>query len=242
MNPALVLCSHGTADPTGQEVIRRVAAAVRRAASPFEVHESVVDVEDHRLGRVLAGLRRPAVVVPLLLSGGYHLHHDITEAVAGHPAAVVARPLGPEATLADLGARRLHDVGATPDDVVVLAGSGSSDPRALQDVDAAATLLRDQWGGPVRVGHLGRFGTPAAEVVAAARRDGARRVVVASYLLAPGYFQNLLQGVGADLVTAPLLSPSPEREVVDLVVRRFERAARTLSWEPPSTFEGARRH
>ena len=81
---------------------------------------------------------------------------------------------------------------------------------------------------------------PAAEVVAAARRDGARRVVVASYLLAPGYFQNTLPGVGADLVSAPLLSPSPEPEVVDLVVRRFERAARTLSWEPPSTFDRAR--
>ncbi|MEG9226342.1 sirohydrochlorin chelatase [Aeromicrobium sp. Sec7.5] len=239
MNPALVLCSHGTADPAGQEVIRRVAAAVRRAAHPFEVHESVVDVEDHRLGGVLADLRRPAVVVPLLLSGGFHLHHDITEAVADHPAAVVARPLGPEPALAALGARRLHDIGATHDDVVVLAGSGSSDPRALQDVDSAAALLRAHWGGTVRVGHLGRFGTPAAEVVAAARQDGARRIVVASYLLAPGYFQNTLLAVGADLVTAPLLSASPDHEVVDLVVRRFERAARTLSWEPPSTFDSA---
>lgn len=241
MNPALVLCSHGTADPSGQEVVRRVAAAVRRTASPFEVHEAVVDVEDHRLGDVLTGLRRPAVVVPLLLSGGYHLHHDITEAVAHHPAAAVARPLGPEASLAVLGARRLREVGATQDDVIVLAGSGSSDPRALQDVDTAAALLRGHWGGSVRVGHLGRFGTPAADVVAAARRDGDRRVVVSSYLLAPGYFQNTLQGVGADLVTAPLLSPSPEREIVDLVVRRFQRAARTLSWEPPSTFDRATR-
>ncbi len=241
MNPALVLCSHGTADPAGQEVIRRVAAAVRRAAHPFEVHESVVDVEDHRLVDVLADLRRPAVVVPLLLSGGFHLHHDIAEAVADHPAAVVARPLGPDTSLAVLGARRLREVGATHEDVVVLAGSGSSDPRALRDVDSAAALLQAQWGGPVRVGHLGRFGTPAAEVTASARHDGAGRVVVASYLLAPGYFQNSLQKVGADLVTAPLLSPSPDREIVDLVVRRFERAARSLSWEPPSTFDGATR-
>ena len=240
MRPAMVLCSHGTADPSGQEVVWRVAAAVRRVVTPLEVHESVVDVQDHRLHDVLAGLRRPVVVVPLLLSGGYHLHHDVTEAVADHPAAVVARPLGPDPSLAELGARRLHDVGATQDDVVVLAGSASSDPRALADVEGAAALLQARWGGPVRAGHLGQFGTPAAEVVAAARDDGARRVVVASYLLAPGYFQNTLSATGADLVTAPLLSPSPERAVVDLVVHRFERAARTLSGEPPSTFDSAR--
>lgn len=240
MNPSLVLVSHGTADLAGREVIKRLAAAVRFAAAPFEVHEAVVDVEEHRLATVLAALRRPAVVVPVLLSGGHHLHHDVAAAVAGHPAAVATLPLGPEGAMADVAVQRLWTSGATPDDEVVMVASGSSDPRALADVEAAATLLRDRWDGPVRVGHLGSFGTPAAEVMADARRDAAARgakVVASSYLLAPGHFQRLVERLDADLVTPPLLSASPERAVVDLVMARFTAAARTVDWVPSSTFD-----
>lgn len=226
MNPALVLTSHGTHDPAGREVVRRLAAAVRRAAAPFDVLEAVVDVEAHRLPTVLAAQRRPVVVLPLLLSSGHHVRHDVATAVADHPHAAATAPLGPSWTLAEVGAQRLAESGARPDDVVVLGGSGSSRPEALEDVEHAATLLRAVWGGDVRVGHLGRHGTPVADVVAQAR-SGGRRVVISSYVLAPGHFQGQLEGAGADLVTAPLLSPSPQHAIVDLLVRRFERAART---------------
>ncbi len=233
MNPALVLCSHGTADAAGQEVIRRTAAAIRHAAAPFEVHEAVVDVEQHRLDAVLAGLHRPAVIVPLLLSRGFHVRHDIAAAVRAHPGpAVVAAPLGPDAVFAEIAVRRLREAGATNDDVVILGASGSSDQAALDDVAVAAHLLAARWGGPVRVGHLGQFGDPLGQAIAAARR-GDRRVAVASYLVAPGHFQRVLAASGADLVTDPLLSPSPEPSVVDLVISRFERAARRLTWAPP---------
>lgn len=231
MNPSLVLVSHGTADACGQEVITRLAAAVRFAAAPFEVHEAVVDVEEHRLSGVLASLRRPAVVVPLLLSSGFHVRHDVAEAVAAHPSAVATAALGPEPALAEVAVQRLWAAGAAPDDEVVMVASGSSDARALADVDRAFELLRERWDGPVRLGHLGSYGTPAAQVVAQARATG-RRVVASSYLLAPGHFQGLLERLPVDVATAPLLSPSPERVLVDLVMRRFEAAARNLDWAP----------
>lgn len=236
MNPSLVLVSHGTHDLAGREVIRRLAAAVRRVAAPFEVHEAVVDVEEHRLGDVLASLHRPAVVVPVLLSAGFHVHHDVARAVAAHPSAVVTDPLGATREMADVAVKRLWACGADPDDEVVMVASGSSDPRALADVERALELLRERWDGPVRVGHLGSYGTPASEVVAASRESG-RRVVASSYLLAPGHFHSLVERLAVDVVTDPLLSASPERKVVDLVMHRFESGARRLDWAPASAFD-----
>lgn len=238
MNPVLVACSHGTSDPGGQETIRRLVAAVRRAVPAFEVRAAVVDVEPHRLPQVLADLDRPAVVVPLLLSAGFHVHHDIAEAVAARPGLVAADPLGPDWELAEIGVRRLREAGARPSDVVVLGASGSSDERALAATETAARRLGSLWGGRVEVGHVGRSGRPLCDVVEAARHGAGasgRRVVVSSYLLAPGHFQRELDRAGADLVTSPILSPSPEPGLVDLVLRRFESAAHLVPWAPPTT-------
>lgn len=240
MNPSLVLVSHGTHDLAGREVIRRLAAAVRRVAAPFEVHEAVVDVEQHRLPDVLGSIRRPAVVVPVLLSAGFHVHRDVAEAVAAHPSAVATPPLGPEPALAEVAVKRMWAAGIDPDDEVVMVASGSSDPRAMADVEAAHALLAERWNGPVRLGHLGSYGTPAAEVVAQAKAEVAgtgRRVVASSYLLAPGHFHSLVERLDAEVVAGPLLSASPEKALVDLVMRRFSAGARQLDWAPASSFE-----
>ena len=59
----------------------------------------------------------------------------------------------------------------------------------------------------------------------AKRRFASRnaRVVVATYLLAPGYFASLAAGCGADIVTEPLLvlDQEPPAELVSLVLERF---------------------
>ncbi len=231
MNPVLVACSHGTADPLGQETARRYVAGIRRALPAFEVRAAVVDVEEHRLETVLDGLRRPAVVVPLLLSAGYHVHHDIAQAVAAAPGRVAAAPLGPDWELAETGVRRLHEAGARAHDVVVLGASGSSDARGADATEEAARRLGALWGGRIAVGHVGRSGRPLRDVVAECRRPG-QRVVVSSYLLAPGHFQRELEHCGADVVTAPLLQASPDPGLVDLAVRRFEEAVARVSWAP----------
>jgi hypothetical protein len=62
---------------------------------------------------------------------------------------------------------------------------------------------------------------PVDEVVADLRGAGARRVVVASYLLAPGVFHERLRTCGADAVTSPLLHPARVPDLlVELVLAR----------------------
>jgi len=172
----------------------------------------------------LAAEGRPAVVVPLLLSGGYHVHVDIAGAVAAHPAAVAAAPLGPDPRLVAVLADRLAQTGADPADAgtaVVLAAAGSSDPRAVGDVERTAALLREGRAGPVTTGY-GSAARPAVpDAVAAARAAGARRVVIAAYLLAPGHFADRLAEAGADAVTGPLL---PDDRVTAVLLDRYDAA------------------
>jgi len=49
------------------------------------------------------------------------------------------------------------------------------------------------------------------------------RVVVATYLLAPGYFADLARATAADVTTEPLLraGDEPPRELVELVLDRY---------------------
>jgi hypothetical protein len=60
------------------------------------------------------------------------------------------------------------------------------------------------------------------QAVEAARRAGASRVVVASYLLAPGWFHHQLRRAGADVVSGPL---GADRRVVATAVERWAAAA-----------------
>ena len=122
---------------------------------------------------------------------------------------------------------RLVEAGADPRDpltAVVVAAAGSSDVRAVADVENTADLLQRTWAGPgddgLRLGghaHRARRGDrcPAA---------GAERVVVASYLLAPGHFHDKLAGAGADVVTAPLL---PDDRIAAVLLDRYDAALTT---------------
>jgi len=56
------------------------------------------------------------------------------------------------------------------------------------------------------------------EVVARVREEGARRVCIAPYLLAPGLFHTKLADAGADAVADPL---GVHPLVVELVLQRY---------------------
>src|SRR3954453_19994541 len=97
--PVLVPCAHGTRSPTGRRLIAELALAARDLRPGLVTTAAFVDVQPPTVVDVVAELAaegRPAVVVPLLLSGGYHVHVDIAGAVAASPGAVAAVPLGPD--------------------------------------------------------------------------------------------------------------------------------------------------
>jgi sirohydrochlorin ferrochelatase len=226
-DPVLIACAHGTRNPTGRRLIAELALAARRLRPGLTTTAAFVDVQPPTVADVVAELAstgRSPVVVPLLLSGGYHVHVDIARAVEGAADAVAARPLGPDPRLVEVLAERLLDAGADPSDprtAVVLAAAGSSDPRSVADVEATAALLQERWAGRVTTGYGSAARPPVPDAVAAARNAGAARVVIASYLLAPGHFHDKLTGAGADAVTAPLL---PDDRIAAVLLDRFDAA------------------
>jgi sirohydrochlorin ferrochelatase len=104
---------------------------------------------------------------------------------------------------------------------VVLAAAGSSDPRSVTDVEDTADLLQREWAGAVTTGYGSAAQPTVTGAVLAARRGGAERVVVASYLLAPGHFHDKLAEAGADTVTAPLL---PDERIAAVLLDRYDAA------------------
>ena len=239
--PVLIACAHGTRDPEGRATVRALVEDVRGAQPGCEVREAFVDVETPRVGDVLADALAPggatAVVVPLLLSPGYHVHVDIAEAVAVHGArAAAAEPLGADPRVAEVLLRRLAEVGTAPGDAVVVAAAGSSDARSHRAVEAVAARVATSHPGPVSVGYGSAAAPNVGSAVTAARSAGAGRVVVASYLLAPGHFLGRLAASGADVVTAPL---APHPLLVAAVLARYRACASGLGGAPDAALPSA---
>ena len=225
--PILVACAHGTSNPDGKAAIRRVVDELRAARPGVTVLEAYVDVHGPELPEVVAGLPAgaPAVVVPLLLSVGYHVKVDIGRAVKSRERTTAAAPLGPDPRLARVLAERLGQVGLGPDDAVVLAAAGSSNPAAADDVENLADMLRHIVPNRILAAYGASAEPSVPDAVAELRAEEVGRIVVASYLLAPGYFHDQLAKAGADAVAPPLL-PAPE--IAEIAVERFDAALAAL--------------
>lgn len=234
MTIALVATSHGTDVPAARTAISALVAAVAAAAPHLDVREAFVDVQLPRVDTAVDLVDGLAVVVPLLLAPGFHVRVDI-QGVTDRSWVTAARTLGPDDRLTATMLGRLREAGATRDDIVVLGAAGSTDVRARASIDAAARMLAASWGAPIEVGYVGGTGVPIAEVVQRAAASG-RRVVIVSYLMAPGFFFDRLGASGADVITRPLLDGTTvDPELVSLVLDRFAEAAGRLDWASAST-------
>ncbi|MFJ9694806.1 sirohydrochlorin chelatase [Kitasatospora sp. NPDC101183] len=206
----LLAVGHGSRDPRALATTRALLRLVRAMRPELTVRHCFLDHAEPSLPRALSQLDglRP-IVVPLLLSTGYHVKVDL--AATGLP---LARALGPHPLLAEALADRLAEAGAPPHAPVLLAGAGSSDPAARADTARMAELLAARLGRPVTPAHLSGPG-PTPQV--APRSE----LALATYLLAPGHFARRAAAVPASWTSAPL---GAHPALARLVLHRYDRA------------------
>ncbi|MFL6127435.1 MAG: sirohydrochlorin chelatase [Mycobacteriales bacterium] len=216
----VLLCvAHGTQNSAGVHAVSQIVDVMHTARPALDVRLCWVELVEPDVPTALAAVppARPVVVVPLLLSTGYHDRVDIPAAVrAARPDAVQAAPLGPDPLLARALADRLAEAGRRPGDAVVLAAAGSADPDAVAAVRAQAELLAAELDAPVTAA-FGSTAEPDVLTAVAAARPG--RVAIVPYLLAPGFFTGRLASAGADVLAAPL---GAHPAVVELALRRYD--------------------
>ena len=239
-HPPLVAVAHGSTDPRAAATVGALLDLVRRRAADagypgLDVRTAYLGHAAPTLRQALGALDGEAVVLPLLLTAAYHSKTDIPkvlhEARSTQPRLDITycRPLGPHPLLLRALDRRLAEAGraagqAVPDETaVVLAAAGSSDPTANATITDLAARWRAARGWRAVLPAYASAASPTPpEAVAAARRGGARRVLVASYLLSPGIFADQVRGAclaaGAAAVSG-VLGAAPE--IADLVLGRY---------------------
>ncbi|MFF4485294.1 sirohydrochlorin chelatase [Streptomyces sp. NPDC001544] len=232
--PALVLVGHGSRDPRALETVRALMERVRELRPGLSVRLGHIELNEPLLTDTLAALGdAPAVLVPLLLSRGYHVKRDIPEMAAAATARTrLAAPLGPHPLLAQTLYDRLVEAGWPTDSDeatrrtsgVVLAAAGSRDPDSAADTRRTARLLADRLGVPV-VPAYASAATPTVETaVRALAARGRHRVALASCFTAPGRFATQCAEAAPWIASAPL---GAHEAMAHLVLHRYTEALET---------------
>ncbi|MFC7327312.1 sirohydrochlorin chelatase [Marinactinospora rubrisoli] len=238
----LVAVAHGSRDPRSARAVEELFGHVRALRSGLDVRVAYLDFvqPDPRaaIGALAAEGAGEVVVLPALLTAAYHSKVDLPGVLrtvrTGYPWLRVryGGTLGPHPLLLDTVLRRLAEAGvrAAPDTALVLAAAGSSDPGANAVIEEAAAHLAAR--GPwlrVRAAYASAAAPTPGAAVAALRAEGARRVAVAGYLLAPGFFADRVAeqslAAGAEAVV-PALGAAPE--LARLVLHRYDTALRAV--------------
>ncbi|MEU9211654.1 sirohydrochlorin chelatase [Streptomyces sp. NPDC048415] len=245
--PALVLVAHGSRDPRALSTVRTLLERIRELRPHLSVRLGHIELNEPLLSDTLAALPAgDAVLVPLLLSRGYHVKQDIPQAAAAasHLRTRVAAPLGPHPLLVETLYGRLVEAGwrtrmsdsARRASGVVLAAAGSRDPDAAVDTRRTAQLLAERLGVPV----VPAYASAAAPTVPAALRTlaarGRHRVAVASYFTAPGRFATEC-AKAAPWITADPLGAHPA--MARLVLHRYDQAVATPEPTPERALASA---
>jgi sirohydrochlorin ferrochelatase len=229
--------AHGSADPRAAAAIGELVPLVARRAADRGL--SVPDLRVAYLGHAAPSVPQvvrtfgpdtQVTVLPLLLTAAYHSKTDIPRVLARAGKQVTyGAPLGPHPLLLRALERRLPETAFEhpAETGVVLAAAGSSDPEA----NATIARLAAQWQAAagwfaVRPAYASAVSPTPAQAVTELLRAGARRVVVASYLLAPGLFADRIRdaslAAGAAEVSPALGALT---EVADIVLDRYQEAA-----------------
>jgi sirohydrochlorin ferrochelatase len=220
--PTLLAVAHGTADPAGVAEIQRLVELVRAQRPAVPVELGWLERAEPPAGELLGRLAGPVVIVPVLLSTGYHLTVDIARLAADRPQTAIAGQLGPDPRLVEVLRQRLQ-AGRRPGNDVVLFGAGSSDPAAYRQLTEAAVGLRRALAATEDAEPVvqPRFLTdPDWSIGLRAGSD------VASYLLAPGNFADRLRARAEQLPAGFVAAPIGAHPLVaELIWQRYDEAA-----------------
>ena len=229
----LVAVAHGSADPRASATIAELAAMARErwpGAGALDLRVAFLGHAPPSLPQVLSTIEadRGVTVLPLLLTAAYHSKADIPRMLARLPRPPVSygATLGPHPLLLDALERRLAEADPAADPArtaVVLAAAGSSDPEANATIARLAARWRARTGWlAVRPAYASAAAPSPATAVTELLRAGAPRVVVATYLLAPGLFADRIRqaalAAGAAAVSPALGACA---EVADILLDRF---------------------
>lgn len=213
----LVIALHGTRRASGDAFAHRLRDAVAAELPGTDVQLGFVDIHDELLAATVQRLDR-CVIVPTFLAAGYHVAHDVAEAVElSDGRAVATSHVGPDLTRAIH--ERLLEAGPVGD-AVVLAAIGSKRLGATAEVAATAGRLAGLLGVPVRPGFIFASTPSLAEAATSLRSEGHRRLVVATHALLPGLYQQHIDQLGLP-ASAPI---GLHHRLIAAIVSRYRAA------------------
>jgi sirohydrochlorin ferrochelatase len=231
--PKLVLTAHGSADRRSAANARIVAGGLTRLRTALDVRLAFLEHNSPSLADVLTSVDGPAVVTPLLLANAYHARVDIPRQIAGCLTAQhiwQAPVLGEDERLVSVMRRRVTELGVSRLDdglgvLIVSIGTSDLTANARTRKVAPKLLAGTSWAGATTA-----FATQdersLTEALGRLRRQGARRVVIAPWFLAPGLLPDRVRafadGAGIEMA-APL---GAHRLVAETVLDRFDQALR----------------
>ncbi|MEU8437824.1 sirohydrochlorin chelatase [Streptomyces sp. NPDC029216] len=241
MSRALLVIAHGSRDPRHAATVHALVGRVRSLRPGLRVETAFLDFNGPTVSQALASLYlsgvREVVALPLLLTRAFHAKADVPAVLAESATRLpdlsvrLADVLGPHPLLVASLERRLAEagVGLTPADRattgVVLASAGSSDPEAIAVIAEIAREWRLTGWCAVRPAFASAALPRTEDAVRALRADGARRVAVAPYVIAPGFLPDRIttgaRAAGADAV-AEVLGATPE--LARLLLHRYDTA------------------
>jgi sirohydrochlorin ferrochelatase len=192
----------------------------------LRVRVAFCDLNTPRLPDVLTP---DAVITPFLLADAYHARIDIPQQITscGMPVRQ-AEVLGEDDRLVSVLRERLTELGVDPSDpdlgvAVVAIGSthAAANTRTATVADKLSTGT--QWAGTTTAFATGNGQSPA-EAADLLRRNGAHRVVIAPWFLAPGKLTDRVATFAAT-EGIPMAAPlGGHRLVAETVLDRFDAA------------------
>jgi sirohydrochlorin ferrochelatase len=228
----LVLTAHGSKDPRSVANARAVADRVARLRPGLDIRLAFLEHSSPSLVDALASVDGPAVVTPLLLASAYHARVDIPRQIANCVMAQQiwqAPVLGEDDRLVSVLRRRVTELGISRLDdrlgvLVVAIGTSDLAANARTRRVAPKLLAGTSWAGATTAfaTHQERSLT---EALGRLRRQGAHRIVIAPWFLAPGLLpdrvQTFAQGAGI-----PMALPLGAHDLVAAtVLDRFDQTA-----------------